>query len=111
MPRGEGGGGWGLGPEDGRGASRASGAVMSASRLATGVRGGAEEAGGLEERRPFVARGLDAVNPPVARDPAVLRENSFRVWKSALSTNAERPGPGCRNAVLYEIALVFLIHS
>lgn len=45
MPRGEGGGGWGLGPEDGRGASRASGAVMSASRLATGVRGGAEEAG------------------------------------------------------------------
>lgn len=44
MPRGEGGGGWGLGPEDGRGASRASGAVMSASRLATGVRGGAEEA-------------------------------------------------------------------
>lgn len=66
---------------------------------------------GLEERRPFVARGLDAVNPPVARDPAVLRENSFRVWKSALSTNAERPGPGCRNAVLYEIALVFLNHS
>lgn len=65
----------------------------------------------LEERRPFVARGLDAVNPPVARDPAVLRENSFRVWKSALSTNAERPGPGCRNAVLYEIALVFLNHS
>lgn len=98
MARGEGGGGGsgggGLGLEDGRGASRASGAIVSASRLATRVGGVAEWAEEEGVGGTQAVHGLDSVNPLVAGDPGCVEGEQLPGVEKRIVDKRRAPGAG-----------------
>lgn len=96
MARVEGGGGGGLGLDDGRGASRASGAVMCASRLATGVRRGAEwaEEAGIGGTQAVRCPERGAVNSPVAGDPGCAEGEQLPGVEKRIVDKREAPWAG-----------------